>query len=92
MRPVLINDLTTAARTLLAADPSRRGPVMAQIVQNAKTADLYRKRVGRGHRLYGNGSLASACQPYAQAPLPPRCDAQYLSCLSVVISSLVAFD
>lgn len=89
MRPILINDLTIAARTALAVEPCARADLMSRIVANARAADRYRKRTGRSHRLLGNGTLSAACQTHARAPMPHRCDLDYLSCLALVIEALI---
>lgn len=89
MRPVLINDLTFAARTAMAVGALSRPDLLRRIVQDAKVADQYRKHTGRSHRVLGNGTLAAACQPHARVPMPARCDPEYLSCLSAVIRALL---
>lgn len=88
MRPVLVNDLHMAARALMAVPPADRTTAIKNIVVHAQAADLYRKRLGRSHRLWGNGTLSSACQGHACVRMPSRCDRDFLDCLAVVIQAL----
>lgn len=88
MRPILVNDLHTAARTLMAVPRAERLTAMNAIMVQAQAADLYRKRLGRSHRVWGNGTLASACQSHACVRMPSRCDAEFLDCLGVVVQTL----
>lgn len=57
----------------------------------AHAADIYRKRTGRAHRLWGNGTLYAAA--FAGSPaLPPRSnlsDARYLLALGDVLDALI---
>lgn len=58
----------------------------------AHVADIYRKRTGRAHRLWGNGTLyASAIPPLG--PLPPEADLSdmiYVQALGAVLEALIA--
>ena len=59
MRPVLEADLWLAARAArLVPHAERAGSVRLWIAQ-ADAADRYRKRMGRAHPQWGNGSLAA---------------------------------
>lgn len=92
MRPVLINDLIMAALSLLALPAGQRDGAIRHIVQSARFADLYRKRTGRSHKTMGNGTLASACQSYARAPMPHRCNGDYLACMMMVLTALTGIE
>ena len=62
MRPVLVIDLTTAARALLAAPSEQRMQLSAKILQDADFGDRYRRRFKQSHARFGNGTLAAAAQ------------------------------
>jgi hypothetical protein len=88
MREVLSGDVTVAARALLPCPAAARRPLMRRMIAEADLADRYRKRIGRGHRLYGNGSLMAAALARDPPPEPYLSDAEYLDCLATVIAAL----
>lgn len=88
MRPVMHGDLTAAARHLLALPDALRAPQCARLIAQADAADRYRKRFGRAHPAWGNGTLMAAAR---QHPLPrePRLnDPDYALCLILVLTQL----
>ena len=89
MRAVHLSDLNMAARALLAAPERRRRNLVRLLIQNACLADTYRKKTGKVHPQYGDGSLCAACQPMTKAAMPDRCDPDYLECLGIVIEGLL---
>ena len=89
MRAVHLSDLNMAARALLAAPERRRRNLVRLLIQNACLADTYRKKTGRTHPQYGDGSLCAVCLPMARAAMPDRCDPRYLACLGIVIEGLL---
>ena len=88
MRPVLINDLNISTRVLMAVLAVERASLIDRIIENAQVADRYRKRTGKPHLRFGNGSLSGACQPFQRAPMPARCNRDYLASLAVVVQGL----
>lgn len=60
MRPVLHGDLVALAAAIGAQEPGARDQLALRLISRAHAADLYRKRTGRAHPLWGNGSLMSA--------------------------------
>lgn len=60
MRAVRDEDLTLAARALLAVSRDTWPWLARRMVQEATWADKYRKRFGRRHLLWGDGSLRAA--------------------------------
>jgi hypothetical protein len=88
MRPVLPADLDGCARALMHVPAPLRPGRIADIIRAADIADRFRKRTGRLHTAYGDGSLGSAAWRVGQVPRPPRCDADYCLCLSVVLDGL----
>ncbi len=89
MRSVHLSDLNLAARTLMVAPDAQRVGMMETLLVRAQTADKYRKKTGRAHARYGNGSLGAACQDWPKAPMPDRCDPNYLMCLHAVVQALI---
>lgn len=60
-------------------------------VRTAHTADKYRKRkrTGRAHVAFGNGTLSAACAAHIKAPMPDRCDEGYLRCLADAVAGIL---
>lgn len=90
MRPVLNSDVTAAARALLTLPEAVRAGAFRSMLDKAQAADLYRKRIGRAHPFWGNGSLMAVAR---MAPLPPEpflSDPGYLDCLATVVEGLIA--
>lgn len=90
MRAVHLSDLNLAARTLMLVRAQDRSARIAQILDQAHTADKFRKRIGRAHFPYGNGTLAAACQPYPKHTMPNHCDQNYLASMDAVVRGLLA--
>lgn len=90
MRAVHLSDLNLAARTLMLVRAEDRPLRIALILDQAQAADKFRKRIGRAHVHFGNGTLAAACQHYVKHPMPSQCDANYLASMEAVIRGLLA--
>ena len=87
MRAVGLSDLDVAARALLGQPQGDWPKVAAQLIVDAHTADVWRKRYGVAHPNGGTGSL------YAQASLLPcarstQCGEQYCAALAQVLAAL----
>jgi len=67
MRPVLVIDLTTAARALLAAPSQQRMQLSAKLLKVADFGDRYWRRFKQSH---AHGILAATAQKYALAVEP----------------------
>ncbi len=78
-----------AARVLLRVPHHERRAVMQQMLERASYADLYYKRIGRGHPEWGNGSLMSVAYTHEMAPEPFLDDLDYCSCFMVVFEALI---
>ena len=70
MRPVLHADVICAARVLLCLPSGRRWQAAQELVARAEAADRYRRRLGRTHPGWGNGTLMAADQSLPRVPLP----------------------
>jgi hypothetical protein len=90
MLPVLHGDVVTAARVLLAAPRPERGRMLARMLEEADWADAFRRRTGRIHRLWGDGSLRAAAAARPRAAEPPLDDPDYCRCLLLVFEALLA--
>jgi hypothetical protein len=90
MRPVLHNDLTTAARAILAAPEAEREELVAFIIQQAEFADRYYRRIGKVHCAWGDGTLAAAARPYKLKDEPTLDNSEYCECMILVLGGLVA--
>ena len=88
MRAVLMGDVIAAARALLAFEPVERQALLVRMIDQAEQADRYRKRLGRAHPNWGNGSLMAAASRWPQAPEPFLSDPDYLDCLQMVLGRL----
>ncbi len=91
MRPVVYADMVAAARALLALPEGQRRGKMQQMLDQAAAADLYRKRLGRGHPLWGNGCLMAVASRRPAPPEPFLDDPQYCKCLILVLETLLAW-
>lgn len=60
------------------------------MIQHAHAADLFRKRMGRAHRLWGDGTLAEAarlCGARMREPNPG--DLGYLQAMAVALDAIL---
>ncbi len=89
MRPVLHGDLTVAARRLLTVPLGTRWRTARKLIAQADAADRYRRRFGRAHAKWGNGTLRAAAAADASLPPEPRLNnADYADCLALVLEAL----
>ncbi len=89
MRPVLHGDVTNAARALLAVPRGVRRGLCNRLIREAETADIYARRTGRHHPLWGNGSLMSAARKRMLADEPDFDDLDYCACFEMVLRQLI---
>lgn len=90
MRALAPADISAAARVLLRLPEAVRAEAMARMVGEAEAADRYRKRLGRAHPLWGNGTLEAVARARPMAVPRALSDGEYLSCLGVVFDALIA--
>lgn len=60
MRAVTSGDIHLLARHLAGFRRAERGAAALRILEQAHVADSYRKRMGKAHGFWGDGSLAAA--------------------------------
>lgn len=90
MRPVLIGDVIAAARVLAPLPRGQRAGALRALLARADLADRHRKRLGRAHPRWGNGSLMAAAHAEAPPPEPFLDDPAYLEALICVLWALRA--
>ncbi len=88
MRTVIHGDVVAAAMAVRTLPASLRGDEIIRYLDRAHAADAYRKRLGKVHPFWGNGSLASAVGRVPAAE-PFLSDTQYLEALSSVFETLL---
>lgn len=91
MRPILHGDVTAAARALLLVPETAREALCRRMIEEADFADRYAKRLGRPHRLWGNGTLMAAARARPLAEEPALGEERYCRCLELVFRQLLAW-
>ncbi|MEM8576242.1 MAG: hypothetical protein AAGF60_00170 [Pseudomonadota bacterium] len=89
MRPLAHIDLTDAARALLAQPAPHRPDLCARMIREADWADRYRRRLGRLHDLWGDGTLSAAARQRQRAPERRLSDRDYCTCLEMVLHAVL---
>jgi len=89
MRPVLHGDVSNAARALLNVPGQLRQELCERMIREADAADVYARREGRLHPLWGNGSLMSAARKRALADEPGFDNPVYCQCFEMVLQGLL---
>ena len=90
MRPVLVSDLITAARAVLASKPTLRTELALQLIKEADFADRYTRRFGRPHAVFGDGTLSSAARKQPLADEPTLDNTSFCECVELVVRQLIA--
>ncbi len=88
MRAVLSVDIDLAARALLRLPAPERPAAMRALCERAHMADLWRRRTGRAHPDWGDGTLAAAALAGALAPARPRYDPVWTDILRTALTGL----
>ena len=88
MREVHVSDLTMAARFLLTVPSHARADVCAQLLIEADWADKFVKRLGRPHKIWGNGTLMAAARARKLLPERALSDTDYMQCFMMVLDGL----
>jgi len=91
MRPVGLGDLVAAARALAAVPRGQRRAVMAQMLSEAEAADTFRRREGRLHPRYGNGTLMAVALARPQGGRTPG-EVQSLACLAQALEAVLCWS
>lgn len=91
MRTVDQGDISAAARAVMDLPAADRKARLERMFAVAHAADIYRKRTGKVHRLWGNGTLYAAALAGC-FNLPPRSDLAdhgYVVALEDVLDALI---
>lgn len=91
MRPVQHGDVVAAARALLRLPETGRAAALRRMLAQARAADAYRKRLGKAHPEWGNGSLMAVALRGGVPPEPKLDVPDYCRCLVMVFEELVAW-
>lgn len=62
MRPVILADLLVSAQAVLGAPPALLPIMVDRLIARADAADRFRRRIGRAHPSWGDGTLAAAAE------------------------------
>lgn len=89
MRAVRSEDLMVAARALMAVEQDTRPWLARRMAQEARWADKYRKRFGRRHVLWGDGTLRGAAVRRVLAPERPLSDPACGAAMVLLLDVLV---
>lgn len=89
MRPVRHDDVIDAARALWTRPAAERPALARLLVQQARWADLYRKRIGFGHKSWGDGSLGGAARMRTLPCEPPLRVKDFQHCIWCVLDALL---
>lgn len=89
MRPVLHGDVSNAARALLNVPGVLRRELCEKMIREAEAADIFARREGRLHPLWGNGSLMSAARKRVLADEPGFDNPVYCRCFEMVLQGLI---
>ncbi|MGP9790113.1 DUF7742 family protein [Roseinatronobacter sp. NSM] len=88
MREVTHGDLCAAARVLTGHARGQWPQLMAAMLETAHHGDCIRKRLGRVHPQFGNGTLMAAALARAPAGDMRPSDPRYLDALACVIAAV----
>jgi hypothetical protein len=88
MRRVGLGDLVAAAGALAAVPFGDRGALMVQMLTEAETADAFRRREGRMHPEFGNGTLMAVALARPQGA-QPQDGGQSLICLAQALEAVL---
>ena len=90
MRAVLLADLEQGARALLARPNCDWPDLAALMIAQARLADKYRKRTGRAHPDWGNGTLHDRAIRLPRAPIRYPTPEGFHNALSVLLQTYIA--
>jgi len=92
MRSITHGDVIAAASALMSWPERSRRSLIVRFLEQAHIADIYRKRTGRVHPVWGNGTLmAAVLQNRALPTEPSMSDSAYLNAVSIVIEALLSW-
>ncbi len=90
MRPVFYSDVVAAARVVLAVPIARQSETCARLLKEAHWADMFTRRLGRPHPIWGGGTLLEAASRHKKAVEPTFDDVAYCEAFGLVLAQLAA--
>ncbi len=82
-------DVVAAASALLRVAAPARPAFLDRLIHEADAADRFRRETGRGHPVWGNGSLMAAARRHPARREPALDNNDYCACLALVLETLV---
>lgn len=89
MRTITHGDVTAAARAVRDLPPAARRRAVQSLLERADAADRFRKRFGRAHPFWGNGSLMAVALAASGRGEPFLSDLDYLEAMAAVVEALL---
>ena len=90
MRTVTHGDVVAAACVARGIAEDGRCAFILRLLEQAHTADIYRKHTGRAHPMWGDGTLMGAARQGQTAHSEPfLSDSEYLETIATVIETLL---
>lgn len=87
MRRFILSDLLRVGQAVYTLEDTQRHREIRAVFDRAHVADKYRKKLGRNHPRYGNGSLSSACQGGLYETSLSLSDRRFRACLRDVLDA-----
>lgn len=85
MRPLLLSDVSVAARVLLPVPEAAREDLCRALLRQAEFADRYTRRLKKPHPVWGNGTLLAAASGHRTGAERGLDDAEYRMCFQIVL-------
>lgn len=90
MRTITHGDVTAVARAIHGLPTESQRHMVQRFLEKAHAADLFRRRLGRAHPFWGNGSLMAAVLSGTRLKAEPfLSDTPYLEALALVIDTVL---
>lgn len=89
MRRIVLGEILVVAQHLMSVPRLARGEVISHWVEQAHCADKYRKKMGKEHVLWGNGSLIDRVDPRPVSKPSTFSDLGFLVALGAVLEAVV---
>ena len=89
MRAPTASEVVLLARVLSRVSARDRLASAASILAETDSADLHRRRTGRAHPAFGDGSLMTRCSLLCPPPEPLADDREFLACLALAANAVL---
>jgi hypothetical protein len=88
MRRLVLQDVISLARALLAAPEADRIALGQSLLMHADVADRFRKRLARRHPLWGDGTLEAAARASGLAPVSDLGDPAFRAAFGLALRAI----